>query len=698
VSADTGVQSSAAEELRPAIALLIWGPFFFALSIWVAHRLGAFDLWSVVTTLDGRSVRFPNGFSTVDHPFHTVRAETLRRALLDGEMLRWIGHHQGGYPVEFYPLGVAALEVAAWGLAFGSLPMIAVHKLVVIGIFLLPLVGYLLMAGFDRRSLGVALVAGAGHLCVRGWWWSGGSMELVEWGLVTNVAAVTALVFSLPFSVRFIGRGDRWAGGLAAALAAFALLTNPRSGIALVTLLLGASVAVLIGSRGQSAPFDVIGRRLAILIAIAGLLAAPEIVSLARFSNLYYFVHYSEYANLRDYLDSSVRAVGGPFFVLGVAGFALAWLPGTRVITRAVAVTLALYVAGTAVLVVGAGLSSLIDQLETTRLMPFQRLLWYFLAASAVEIAVIWLGGSLRKRSRLVFVDATLIAIAAIVLLLYVVQPPSFIPVSDRGLVKMPTSAQPGIVDLDEAVHAADGAAAPGTALLVLGTLGVPLSWHDQLWAPLWSDRPVFYDDWLWYWQTKHYGAYNPQTEHAYTSDESALDGEYLQRHGIGAIVVTGDAKARAGRDSDLSLVRAGTWDVYRMNDPTSIVTFSGTSPEDVTVENQHVVASGNIAGGEIVVRRNWFPRWRATLNGRSVDIRQTEDGYMAIAAPDEGTARIELRYGLDWIDWASRIGAIAGAALFFWMILPRGRRLRLGASNAKPVPRAIPRVRSERR
>ena len=43
------------------------------------------------------------------------------------------------------------------------------------------------MAGFDRRSLGVGLIAGAAHLAVRGWWWSGGVMEVYEWGLVTNV-------------------------------------------------------------------------------------------------------------------------------------------------------------------------------------------------------------------------------------------------------------------------------------------------------------------------------------------------------------------------------------------------------------------------------------------------------------------------------------------------------------------------------
>ena len=50
------------------------------------------------------------------------------------------------------------------------------------------------------RSYGVALLAGAGHLCVRGWWWSAGSMELVEGGLVTNVAASCATSTSRPIN------------------------------------------------------------------------------------------------------------------------------------------------------------------------------------------------------------------------------------------------------------------------------------------------------------------------------------------------------------------------------------------------------------------------------------------------------------------------------------------------------------------
>src|SRR5829696_2313132 len=383
----------AATELKLPVGwrTAIWVALFGAIALWVAQRLGAFDLWSNVTAPDGAIHRLPNGFATVDHPFHTVRAETLRQSLADGAMLRWIGHHQGGYPVEFYPLGAAALDVLTWTVALGSLPMVAAHKLTVIAIFLLPIAGFLMLANFDRRSPGIALMAGAAHVSIRGRWWSGGSMELIEWGLVTNVAAATALVICSPLVTRYLRHGDRWAGGLGAALAAFALVTNPRSGLALTALLGGALIAVVACDGANRVSVTSAIKRGSVVMAAAGLLAAPEIVSLARFNDLYYFVHYSGYIDLHAYWESSVQAVGGRLvFFLGLAGLLLAWLPGGKVGTRAASATAALYCAGTVFLVDGIGPGSLIDQLEATRLMAFQRLLWLFLAASAVEQTATW--------------------------------------------------------------------------------------------------------------------------------------------------------------------------------------------------------------------------------------------------------------------------------------------------------------------
>ncbi len=675
--------------------IVFWIALFGAVALLVARRLGAFSLWTTVTTPDGINVRFPNGFAIVDHPFHAVRGETLRRALADGELLRWIGHHQGGYPTEFYPLGVAWLDVIAWGVTFGSLPMMAIHKVVVIGIFLAPLIGFALIAGFDRRSMGVALLAGVGHLSIRGWWWSGGAMEIIEWGMVTNVAAATSLVIALPLAARFIERGARHWGAIGIALAAFSLITNPRAGIALVTILAGIAVSVfLAGDLTMESALRIIGR-IAFFGLVTGLLAAPEIIALVRYSDLYYFVQYSGYATLQDYLDSSVQAVGGPFFVLGLAGFVLAWWPGSGVVTRSVAATLGLYVAVTAALVSGVGPGSLIGQLETTRLMPFQRFLWFVLAAIAMEWLLIRVGRAIRAFSPFAAVDIGLLVASGAVLVLYVVAPPSFIPESDRGLVIMPTTADSGIVDLRDAVTIADAEAEPGTAMLVLGT---SVSWHDGLWAPLWTDRPLFYDDWLWYWQQKHFGDYNPATEHAYPTDASALEPEYLEHHGIGVIVVTGSAKPAARVATNLTLVREGTWDVYRVNDPTAIITFDGVAPESQKIGNQEFSATGVVAGGEIRVRRNWFPRWTASVNGTGVPITQTADGYMTIAAPQTGEVTVELTYSATKLDWLSRAMSIAGLIVLIGMFLPRSNSLRGGSRSARAVPRVIPRVQSEHR
>lgn len=675
-----------------------WTILFVGLAVLVARRLGAFDLWASVTTSSGQRVRMPMALAQVDHPFHAVRAESLRRALADGEMLRWIGHHQGGYPVEFYPLGAAGLDVLAWALALGSLPMVLIHKLVVIGIFLAPLVGYVVIAGFDRRSLGVALLAGMGHLVVRGWWWSGGAMELYEWGLVTNVAAATALLIALPLTVNALFADARRSGAFAVLLGGFALVTNPRSGIALGTLVVGATLATVVAPARPRA--GAIVRRLVVLLAAMSLLAAPELIALARYSDLYYFVRYQEYADLDAYWRSSIRAVGGPAFVLGIVGAGLALLPGARLHHRAVALALGCYVAVTAAVVADIVPQGIVEQLETPRLMPFQRFLWFVLAAIALEVAARFVLRILHVRSLGLVTDVAMVALAGAVLVLYVIRPPTFIPEGDRGLVAMPTAATtPGIADLEEAVKAADGAAADGTGLLVLGiTQPGTLQFHDQLWAPLWSDRPFFYDDWLWYWQTKHFGAYNPLTEHAYPNDASALDPEYLRRHGIGAVVVTGDAKGAAERATYLTRIRSGTWDVYTVNQPTSIVTFDGSAPAAISVGNQSLSATGTTGGGEILIRRNWFPRWRATVNGQEVPIRETDDGYMAITAPADGVAQVELTYVVDWLDWLGRIAAALGVVAVILLLLPRRTTVRLRPGGPRSVPRARPRVRPERR
>lgn len=693
VDADSSEGSVSALRRVPA---LVWLVLFGVLAIWVADRAGAFDLWTTVRLADGTAVRLPNVFGTVDHPFHATRAELLRRAVTDGHPLRWIGSHQGGYPVEFYPLGVAGLEVGLWALSLGSVSILVIHKITVVLIFLAPGLAYGLAARRDRLPLGVGLAALAAQVVVRGWWSSGGYYELVEWGLITNVAAAVAALFVLVFLTSYLERGRGWDGALAALCSAFCLYSNPRSGIALAIAGVGATAAIALPRWSDEESLDVrtdghgkavrpiggwarIFRRLVLVAATVGLVAAPEIVSLVRFEHLYYFVQYQRYDNVRAYWHSSIQAVSGPVFVAGMVGLVMAVLLPGRPITRAAGLTFGLYCVVTAYLSVGAGAGNLFQQLETPRLMPFQRYLMLFLAAIAVHDVA----GRLARFVPLVrgwVTDGALMVVSGLLPLLYVLAPPAWIPIGDRGLVDVPTAAIPGIADLREAVRKADAAAAPGTALLVMGST---LSWHSNLWAPLWSNRPFFYDDWLWYWQTRHVGPYDPLTEHAYrrATMDQVLSPDYLREHGIGAVIVTQTARtdravAAAATASNLELVRTGIYSVYLVRTPTTIVTLGGANAQTVSVSDQAIEAAGSSAGGTAQVRRNWFPRWRAWVNGKPAPLQESSDGYMTVPVPG-GRVQVELKYVLDRWDWLARAMCGAGLIVVVALALPRSWAVR---------------------
>ena len=122
----------------------------------------------------------------------------LWRELASGNVLRWIGQHQGGYPVEFYPLGEAWLEVVVRGLSLGSLPAESAHTLAIIVLFLAPGAAFAALAREDGWSPAVALTAFVLHIALPGGWYHGGYTELVQWGLVTNVAGAVAALCMLP--------------------------------------------------------------------------------------------------------------------------------------------------------------------------------------------------------------------------------------------------------------------------------------------------------------------------------------------------------------------------------------------------------------------------------------------------------------------------------------------------------------------
>ncbi len=632
-----------------------WVVVLAVIVFWVAYRLGAFDLWSTVTRADGATVRIPKTFGGIDHPFHATRAELMRRALSRGDLLRWVSAHQGGYPVEFYPLGAPAFELAIWAALLGTLPIMAAHKIAVIVIFLLPAAGFLLLARLDRLSLGVGVLALVFHVSVRGWWWSGGYMELVEWGLISSFLAMTAVLLFLPVSFRAVRtRSIRWAT-VAGIIAAFAVYTNVRSFLPLAAVAAGTLLS-LCWEPDRSVELRGKITLAAVILGTTGLLLGPLLVAILRFQHLYYFVIYERYDSIREYGRASISAVSGPIFILAVIGFLAVFLIKDLVAGRLVAFTLVSHGLMT-LLLSGLVIDPHIEQLEATRLMPLQRALTLYLAALggyALLMGLARVAGGYRSA----IVNVGLLAVAVVSLLLYVVIDPTPIGASDRGLVPVPVTGEPFFVDQQEAVELASERAEPGTAILVMGSL---LSWHDQFWSMQWSDRPFFFDDWLWYWQRDHFGPYDPTTQHAYSDPARVLTREYFQINAIGAVVV-GQRAAEAAATSSLleSISQGSAYSVYLVKNPTPIVTASGAETTSIDIEDQRFTADVSQPSRTFEARRNWFPRWTATVDGRPASITKDEHGFMVITASEPGT-HLEVVYGVDGWDWLGRMLLAAG-------------------------------------
>ena len=650
--------------LRPGV---FWALAMLAVWCVVARRFELTTWWREVALDDGRVVRLPVGWATVDHPFHVTRAETLLRALRDGELLRWVGHHQGGYPVEFYPTGVAWLEVILWALLGGQAPMEAVHRIFIGLVTLAPGVAFWWWSRGDGLTRGVAVVAGLMQVLIAGFWWSGGWTELALWGLVTNVAAQTATLFVLAGTVAWFGGGDRRALVGAVIATGIAVGSNPRSALGIGVVLVAAlGVAAWAGGRPEA---RTLAMRVGVLGVLSAMACAPELVSLFRYGDLYYFVHYSGYDGMRSWIDGAASAVTWPVVSLAVIGCLLGLARPGRAVTRTAAVAAVLYCGVTACFAMSG--TETVQQLEPTRLMPLQRMLMCYLAALAVHDLVVGLARQLRRGAGETRAAAALAVVGMAIALVYGAGWPAWSTPEERGARVVPETSRAPIGELEQAIRLADQQVEPGTAILVLGTV---LSWHDGLWAPMWSSRPFFYDDWLWYWQQEHEGPYDPAVEHAYPDDRRALDPAYLAAHGIGAVVVTGDARSAATTAPELvSLATGSWWDVYRVASAVTIVTVDGVAPVTIDIGNQQIFASGGGDGGVALVRRNWFPRWRAEVNGVAVPVDRAAGGYMAVGVP-AGPYTLRLEYGLDAIDWLAR-GAFATAALACAGLLLEGAR-----------------------
>ena len=649
-----------------------------ALGLWAWYRLDLLQPYVDVFGLDGAISRRPNALATVDHPWHTARFSLLLDALRDGHPLRWVASHQGGFPVEFNPVGSAVVDLLVWAVTLGRLPVVLVHTYAVGVVFLLPLAGFYGLGKVCRLSPWVAVLAGALHLCVRGWWWSGGSMELVEWGLVTNVAAATFLLLGIPLVVRLVAGWSRAAAAGLAVLLSLTMLTNPRSFIAIVALAVAVAASLVWHGGVLTA-----ARRLAIPAALALGLTAPLLVPLLRYSHLYYFVEYSGYTGFGAWVDSSVQAVSSPVAVASVVSLVICLRPSAPRGAQVVGLTLVAYAALTVWLVEVSWPGGLADQLETTRLMPFQRLLMIAIAAMGAGMLLDRLASA-----RASIADGALAATSVAVALLYVAAPPSFVPEGDRGLVRIGTFAEVPAVELEAAVRVAERESDPRTAILILGETTY---WHDDLLAPTMSDRRFFYDDWLWYWQREHVGVYDPDTEHAYPNPATALEPAFLATHGIGAIVIRGEPTTAARGADWLTQRSAGLFDVYTVDQPTTLATIDGQPLETAVGNGTTIDLLTNGASGPLVVRTNWFPRWVATVDGAPVPVIHRPDGYLEVEVPS-GAESVRLTYAVTRLDWLARLASIT-AALGVLGLLLGGLRptARSGPRSASADPARTP-------
>lgn len=637
------------------------------LCLWAAYRLGAFDLMATVT-VNGESISVPNVFAEVDHPFHATRAYTLLESLRDGELLRWVGNHQGGYPVEFYPLGIAWFDVILWALFLGMLPIIALHKLTIVAVFLLPAFAFWLLARGDRMHPGVVVLATAVHFAVPGHWLNGGYTELVEWGLVTNVAGASLAMVASVALARYVLHREHGMGVLALLAAAAGAVTNPRSLFALVIAAIAILIANLVSGkrdeirqRGQEAIV-----RISIVGGLAALLAAPVILALFRYNSHYFFLHYQFYDPLSQFWDAAVSAVTIVVLLLALAGVIVPFAMRGMSISRAMAIALGLYVLFTMWVATADRVPPLVEQLEAPRLMPYQRQLMIWFGTVTVWAVLRRLGRAYDDRRRDI-VPAIGFGALSLLVLVILVRPLGFVPANYHGMFDVTTTGNEDFAYYQLAIRESEELREPGTSMFVVGNRND--WWHHQLWAPTESDTPFYYDDWMWYWTTTHQGPYDYRNGHYFPSPAEALTQEYFAYNGISVVLVTdtfvpyGIPPREAARDVEaLEFDRTvGAWDVYRVREPTSMITNGDVLPSEIEVSNHRLTASFEAGDGNIVIRRNWFPRWDVKVNGESASITQRGDGYMEVNVPP-GAVDVDVRYTVTRMDWTGRIASVLGA------------------------------------
>jgi hypothetical protein len=562
----------------------------------------------------------------------------------------------------------------------------------VIVIFLAPVLAFVGLGPNWRAELPVTALALVAHLAVPGGSWSGGFTEAVEWGLVTNVAGYTAALGFMAALVALARRPGRWPFLLSVLTSVAAVGCNTRSTIALGAAAAGVVLAVAMSDQWRGTAIVPLLRRLAAVAVIALLVSAPILVNSLRFSGEYEFIRYSWYDGLHDFWSASVEAVSLPVMVLALVGLVAGIVGIGGLALRASAWTLVAYVVATAVL---GGLTpdgGLVAQLEATRLMPFQRFLLIYLAAATVAGVLALLA---RRLGRVSTVSVAGAALTGLLALLFVVRPIAAVPDDQLPLRAVQTTGVTANANLDTAVTAADATAAQGAALLIAGS---ELGWHQPMWAPSMTDRRLYYDNWLWLWQTWHRAPgidYDGQAISP-ASASVMLDGAYLGRNGIGAVVVlTAALEAVADRSDALERIDSPGYAVYRVVGMTPGATGDEVMSDLRTGSDATIRVTVSGAGGPVTIHQTWFPRWEATVDGETVPVTRGTDGQIRVDVPP-GTVELVVRYGTDRWDWVLRAAALLGgilliAAVFRLPVAPAPVRGGDGPDGARTDARAGP-------
>ncbi len=692
-----------AEDLaRPAWQGWLWTLVLLGLLGGFAYKIGATHWYTDYPLVlpDGRTIRLPDTFTSIDHPFHIAKERATVDALRAGHLPAWFSNQQGGFPAEFYPTGGDVIVAFVYLLAFGTIPLAVVHKLTVIGVLLLPPLAYWALARRERLPLSVAVLATLLHLFVRGNWLAGGSREAVDYGLWPDTLASYLPLFLILWGADWLRRGDRRGLILATLSATLAVYTNPRSVLGLAAAGLALGVVALselltlrpirLPWRRRSAAESEAGPRpnwrarpwhalrwppllllwrSGALAGLAVLLSAALLLPLRENQNLYQFTIYFRFEAIGQVWSDPTHGNGIGYIESVLPG--LIALAGLGIVvgllrrgfyTRVFAVLLPL----SYLLMVLVGWTwrdlPIFAQLEGQRLMPLLRPATIFLAALGAHEALRCALRLVRIRGGAMLTGVATVAVAATILL------SSRVPFDDgqRGLPLDQTTNQVGFASIARAAYLFDAAAGPGDKPLILGN---PLSWHASFWIPALTGRDVYHNDYLWFWRTTDYA------NQELLDDETAALGEnFLRQHGLTMVLIDTDRRdlidLANGRSylARLDTGAAGGYAIYRVATPPGppngyVIPARGTVTALAVGSERLTATVTSDTAQEVRIIINDFPRWRAWINGQPAPIARTPDGYIGLSIP-AGETRIELRYVTSTANWLGRTGVALGALL----------------------------------